>query len=218
MPASRSDMRQTAALLLNRHGEYLLHLRDAHKPICDPGTWSMPGGACEGDETLHETIRRELLEETGLVVDGLAPFTVVECTVPDGITRGRIQVYLGHWDGDASKLPVTEGVMSHHFDAATIGRLTMCSWAADAIARHQAGTARRRPSAQRTDTTPVAGGRSVLNVIGAHLYLEDADGRVLLGLRHPGSAFAPSTHHFLAGHCEQESAIACKRIAEPPAR
>lgn len=32
---------------------------------------------------------------------------------------------------------------------------------------------------------------------------------MLLGLRHPNSAFAPSTGHVLAGHCEQESAITC---------
>lgn len=32
---------------------------------------------------------------------------------------------------------------------------------------------------------------------------------MLLGLRHPDSAFAPSTWHVLAGHCEQESAITC---------
>ncbi|OPC76777.1 NUDIX hydrolase [Embleya scabrispora] len=51
--------------------------------------------------------------------------------------------------------------------------------------------------------------RGVLNVIGVHLYLEDPQGRVLLGLRHPDSLYAPSTHHFLAGHCEQESAVAC---------
>ncbi|MFE2865007.1 NUDIX domain-containing protein [Embleya sp. NPDC059259] len=54
-----------------------------------------------------------------------------------------------------------------------------------------------------------AGTRGVLNVVGVHLYVEDARGRVLLGLRHPDSLYAPSTHHFLAGHCEQESAVAC---------
>ncbi|MEU9416922.1 NUDIX domain-containing protein [Streptomyces sp. NPDC048272] len=50
--------------------------------------------------------------------------------------------------------------------------------------------------------------RGRLNVIGVHLYLE-RDAKVLLGLRHPDSAFAGSTHHFLAGHCEHEPAIAC---------
>ncbi|TQJ47000.1 NUDIX domain-containing protein [Streptomyces sp. NBC_00080] len=50
--------------------------------------------------------------------------------------------------------------------------------------------------------------QTVLNVVGVHLYLE-RDGRILLGLRHPDSPFAPLHHHFLAGHCEQESAVAC---------
>ncbi|MBQ1158754.1 NUDIX domain-containing protein [Streptomyces sp. A73] len=50
---------------------------------------------------------------------------------------------------------------------------------------------------------------TVLNVVGVHLYLEDAQGRVLLGPRHPDSAYAASMHHFLAGHCERESAKSC---------
>jgi len=45
--------------------------------------------------------------------------------------------------------------------------------------------------------------------VGVHLYPEDADGLVLLGLRHPESAYAGGVHHFLAGHCERESAVAC---------
>ncbi|MCX4681135.1 NUDIX domain-containing protein [Streptomyces sp. NBC_01433] len=57
----------------------------------------------------------------------------------------------------------------------------------------------------RTPTTHA----TALNVIGVHLYLENDDGRVLLGLRHPDSAFAGGTWHFPAGHCEQESAVAC---------
>jgi 8-oxo-dGTP pyrophosphatase MutT (NUDIX family) len=61
------------------------------------------------------------------------------------------------------------------------------------------------PAAQLSDVR--VGDR--LNVIGVHLYLEKPDGTVLLGLRHPDSAFAPSTWHVLAGHCEQESAIMC---------
>lgn len=79
----------TAALLVNPRGQYLLHLRDANKPeICDPGTWSIPGGGREGNESAHEAIVRELKEETGLTVP-LEPFTVVDCTGPDGGRRGR---------------------------------------------------------------------------------------------------------------------------------
>ncbi|MGW5097670.1 NUDIX hydrolase [Streptomyces nodosus] len=48
-----------------------------------------------------------------------------------------------------------------------------------------------------------------LHVVGVHLYLEDDRGRLLLGLRHPDSAYAGNRWHFLAGHCERESAVSC---------
>ncbi|ARE73042.1 hypothetical protein B6R96_03075 [Streptomyces sp. Sge12] len=194
-----TEPKGTAALLVNPRGQYLLHLRDANKPeICDPGTWSIPGGGREGNESAHEAIVRELKEETGLTVP-LEPFTVVDCTSPDGREKGQIQVYLGAWDGDADGLPLGEGIMLRWFDAATTAHLTMCSWTQEVIDLHRAGTS--APAA-------VAGSRACPNVIGVHLYLE-REGRVLLGLRHPDSPFGASHHHFLAGHCERESAIAC---------
>ncbi|MFE0653386.1 NUDIX domain-containing protein [Streptomyces sp. NPDC059534] len=49
---------------------------------------------------------------------------------------------------------------------------------------------------------------AVLNVVGVHLYLE-RDGMVLLGRRHPDSAYAGGSWHTLAGHCEAEAATAC---------
>ncbi|MFF3330583.1 NUDIX domain-containing protein [Streptomyces sp. NPDC002888] len=196
MTSELPDPTQTAALLVNRRGQYLLHLRDAHKPICDPGTWSLPGGAREGTETPAEAVARELLEETGLRIEGLVPYTVF---------KNDITVFLGRWDGDPSRLPVTEGIMFAFFDAATTAQLTMAPWAAEVIAQHRAdGTILPVPS-----PTPAGhGALTVPNVLGVHLYLE-RDGEVLLGLRHPDSAFAPLEHHFLAGHCEQESAVAC---------
>ncbi|MCZ1013767.1 ATP-binding cassette domain-containing protein [Streptomyces albulus] len=136
-PADRPVVTGTAALLVNDRGQYLLHLRDAHKEIHDPGTWSLPGGAPEPGETAHEALARELCEEAGLAVPDLAPFVLLRRSGPDGVLRGHIQVFLGHWNGDAAALPLTEGVMLHWFDAGTLPRLTMCDWAAEAVRRHQ---------------------------------------------------------------------------------
>ncbi len=127
----------TAVLLVNSQGQYLLHLRDANKPICDPGTWSLVGGAPEGAETLDEAITREILEETGLIIPGLAPYAQARTTGPH-LAGGRIQVYVGHWDGDADALPVTEGIMFRWFDVATMRHLTMCTWAHEMILAHHA--------------------------------------------------------------------------------
>ncbi|MFF1839946.1 NUDIX domain-containing protein [Streptomyces sp. NPDC058231] len=48
-----------------------------------------------------------------------------------------------------------------------------------------------------------------LHIVGVHLYLQDEFDRILLGLRHPDSAYAGNAWHFLAGHCEREEAISC---------
>lgn len=55
------------------------------------GEWSLPGGALEIGETLVEGVRREVLEETGLLVE---PVTMIE--VFDRIARdeaGRVQYH-----------------------------------------------------------------------------------------------------------------------------
>ncbi|MEU6620972.1 NUDIX domain-containing protein [Streptomyces litmocidini] len=49
---------------------------------------------------------------------------------------------------------------------------------------------------------------TVPNVVGVHLYLEQ-EGQVLMGLRHPDSAYAGGSWHVPAGHCEAEAATAC---------
>ncbi|MET9431680.1 NUDIX domain-containing protein [Streptomyces sp. NPDC003036] len=204
MRADPGTATSAAVILTNSRGQYLLHLRDAHKAICDPGTWSLIGGASEGGETLDEAIARELHEEAGLALPGLTPFTTVRAEGPH-VTEGRIQVYTGRWDGDADRLPVGEGIMFRWFDVATMAQLTMCPWAYEAILAHHGQHGVPAPaSAPGPLAVPQQRPDAVRNVIGAHLYLE-RDGRTLLGLRHPEAAYAGEHWHALAGHVEYES-------------
>lgn len=71
-----------------RDGQVLL-IRRGQQPL--QGQWSLPGGAVELGETLEEAICREVLEETGLIVE---PVEVVKAF--DRISRdpqGRVQYH-----------------------------------------------------------------------------------------------------------------------------
>lgn len=194
-----------SAIIHDGQGRYLLHLRDANKPwIWEPGCWSLLGGGREPrDRTLLDTARRELLEEAGLTVADLEPYAVEYVTGNDE-TRVPIQLFTGRWNGDPSRLPLTEGVMLAWMRPEKFPFMTMLPSTRELLERHAAENA-PAVTAARWD----GDNRTVLNGIGVHLHLEDDAGRVLLGLRHPESRYAGDTWHYLAGRCEQESATAC---------
>jgi len=68
------------AIILKRNR--VLLVERAKSPL--KGYWSLPGGALETGEHLQEGIRREVLEETGLVVEPLRVVTIFERIMRDG--------------------------------------------------------------------------------------------------------------------------------------
>ncbi|MEU5510415.1 NUDIX domain-containing protein [Streptomyces fungicidicus] len=203
-----------SALIYNDRGEYLLHLRDYFPgQIWEPGMWSLLGGGREPqDATLEHTVRRELAEEACLDLADLTPFGT-EYVSDDAGRTVPIAIYTGRWNGDPRDLHLTEGVMLAWFTPDDLDRLRIAATTRGLVRRHAASrpasTASRSGLAPQEGRRPASPHGTVLNVIGVHLYLERPDGTVLLGLRHPNSTFAPSAWHVLAGHCEQENAIAC---------
>ncbi|MFF5846424.1 NUDIX domain-containing protein [Streptomyces massasporeus] len=200
-----------SAIIHDGQGRYLLHLRDANKPwIWEPGCWSLLGGGREPqDRTLLDTARRELREEAGLTVAGLEPYGVEYVTGIDG-TRVLIQLFTGRWNGNPSRLPLAEGVMLAWVRPEKFPYMTMLPSTRTLLERHAAGNPAPGdgPAGVAAADPAEASAGTVLNVVGVHLYLE-RDGQVLLGLRHPGSAYAGGFWHVLAGHCEAEAATAC---------
>ncbi|MCX5395327.1 NUDIX domain-containing protein [Streptomyces sp. NBC_00094] len=200
-----------SAIIHDGNGRYLLHLRDADKPwIWEPGCWSLLGGGREPqDRTLLDTVCRELREEAGLTVAGLEPYVVEHVTGTDG-TRVPIQLFTGLWNGDPARLPLTEGVMLAWVRPEKFPHMTMLPSTRELLEQHAVD----HPLPADGPTAPAGTARAeapsgtVLNVVGVHLYLE-RDGQVLLGLRHPDSAYAGGSWHVLAGHCEAEAASAC---------
>ncbi|MEV7579368.1 NUDIX hydrolase [Streptomyces erythrochromogenes] len=190
-----------SALIHDGAGRYLLHLRDDVPDIWEPGAWALLGGGREPqDASLEDTVRRELREEAGLEPRTVEAYAVERVTGTDGTTV-PVQIFTARWNGDPAALTLTEGVMLAWHDPQTASRLRMSPSTLDLIRRH---AEERPPGPPRAAAADAA----VPHVVGVHLYLE-RDGEVLLGLRHPDSAYAASAHHFLAGHCEQESAVSC---------
>jgi 8-oxo-dGTP pyrophosphatase MutT (NUDIX family) len=199
-----------SVLIYDGAGRYLLHLRD-HKPgvIGQSGAFALLGGGrTHDDQNLEDTLLRELSEEApDLRLEGLEPYTVEQATSVDGLSV-PVKVFAGRWRGNPDRLRLHEGVLLRWFTLDVLERLRLHPATRNLIRRHAA----ENPSDTKQDMVPAVwdgGSRTVLNGIGVHLHLEDAEGRVLLGLRHPNSKYAGDTWHYLAGRCEQESALAC---------
>ncbi|MFF3255031.1 NUDIX domain-containing protein [Actinacidiphila glaucinigra] len=197
-----AEPRNASVLVHNDRGEYLLHLRDRGPGIRNPGTWSLPGGGREPhDVSLEATARRELREEAGLDLPALRAFAVELVHDQEGSLL-PVQVFTARWNGDPDALGLTGGVMLRWFRPEVMPRLRLGHSTLELVRRHAGPAAAPGAGA-------AAGGGSELHIVGAHLYLENPAGEVLLGLRHPDSAFAGGEWHFPAGHCERESAVAC---------
>ncbi|WP_199844355.1 NUDIX domain-containing protein [Streptomyces sp. RTd22] len=207
----RPEPVNASVLIHDGQGRYLLHLRDNVPGIWEPGLFSLLGGGREiGDRCLEATLWRELAEEVpGLEPTDLAPYTVEEATSVDGLAV-PIQVYAGRWSGDPDTVDLQEGVLLRWFTPDALDRLCLSPGTGDLVRRHAAQhpAAGSPPDGVRLLRHEAPEGTE-LHIVGVHLYLQDEHGQILLGLRHPDSAYAGNQWHFLAGHCEREEAISC---------
>lgn len=60
----------TLECFVHKNGKYLMLHRNKNKRIM-PGVWMAPGGKREFNEGLFEATKREILEETGLIIKNL---------------------------------------------------------------------------------------------------------------------------------------------------
>ena len=73
-------------------GARLLIVERGREPL--KGFWSLPGGAVETGERLSDAVAREVLEETGLVVEPVRMFEIFERIMPDAEGRAEYHYVL----------------------------------------------------------------------------------------------------------------------------
>ncbi|RZU46115.1 8-oxo-dGTP diphosphatase [Streptomyces sp. BK022] len=131
--------RGAVAIIANRRGELLLHLRDDRPAIAWPGHWSLLGGGCDPGEAPAAAIVRELDEEAGLTAESL---TELFETRDEHGSGQIITCFAATWDGDETRLPLSEGVKLQFFAPEHIDILTIPPFIRDGIHRYLAA----RPS------------------------------------------------------------------------
>jgi 8-oxo-dGTP diphosphatase len=77
------EARNAAKAFVVHDGKLLIVKREP-KNVQTPGIWEIPGGRLEIGEDPMEGVKREMLEETGLSVEVVMPFSVRHFTRKDG--------------------------------------------------------------------------------------------------------------------------------------
>lgn len=133
--AEPSVPRGAVAIIANRWGEILLHRRDNLPHIAWPDCWSVLGGGCDPGEDPAHAIVRELDEEAGLHVDDLTQLFEV---LDEHGSGQLITFFAASWDGDASALPLSEGVELRFVVPEHLAALTIPPYIRDGIDRYLA--------------------------------------------------------------------------------
>ncbi|MEV0125986.1 NUDIX domain-containing protein [Streptomyces sp. NPDC050703] len=135
---SPATARGAVAIITNRRGELLLHLRDdLPGVIAWSNHWSVLGGGCDPGEAPATAIARELDEEAGLT--DIADLTELFDIRDEHGSGQLITFFSAFWDGDETQLPLAEGVKLQFFAPEDLVLRTIPPFIRDGINRYLAG-------------------------------------------------------------------------------
>lgn len=111
MPARASAKKfllSAGVILVDRDGRILLQLRDDNPEILYPNHWGITGGNAAKGEAPEQAARREVEEETGIVLAEIKPFGVYKEELENGM-RFETHFYYANIDRAVDDMLVGEG-------------------------------------------------------------------------------------------------------------
>ncbi len=111
--------------ILLKDNKILLGKRSSDRDFY-PNVWDTIGGHCEGNETLEQTLTRELQEEIGIIPNKFIHIAMLEDPVPDIHGDYEYHIYLvTDWTGSPSNLSLKEHSELRWFDIADALKLKL---------------------------------------------------------------------------------------------
>ncbi len=118
-------MKMCASGILLKGNKILLGKRSSDRDFY-PNVWDTIGGHSEGNETLEQTLTRELHEEIGIIPNKFVHIAMLEDPDPDIHGDYEYHIYLvTEWTGLPSNLSLKEHSELHWFDIAEALKLKL---------------------------------------------------------------------------------------------
>ena len=96
-------------LIVTSNGDLIMHLRDDRAGVLHRGCWAGFGGAVETGESFDEALKREILEETGIVLNEANYLGAVTDEISEGGKGDVVQMYFSKGAIVPEQIQLTEG-------------------------------------------------------------------------------------------------------------
>jgi mutator protein MutT len=109
-------------VIFNKKGDLMLQKKTVDYPTMPGGYWCFFGGEIECGEDPKDTIKREVKEEIGIVLEDVKSIGVRDYVI-DGKYHGKEHVFSGIFNGKLSDIRLNEGAGFAFFEMSEVEKI-----------------------------------------------------------------------------------------------